>query len=102
MSILAKYRDITTDVAPVPALQQAQVKTAAPAPRRPMFIGTYGYSQTPKPASKPAFFSLGRLAQLTKRFALHPIYQTITRSNAGLGDVPGADGKELKVRGYQI
>jgi hypothetical protein len=101
MSVLAKYRDIKTDIAPAPEFTAAQTKPAPIAQRRPMFIGSYGYSPAPR-ASTPAFFSLGRLAQLTKRFALHPIYQTITRSNEGLGDVQGAEGKDLRVRGYQI
>ena len=98
-----RYRGITTEIAPAPALKAAQAMPAAKATQnRPMFTGSYGYSQTPKPAGTPAFFSLGRLAQLTKRFASHPIYQTISRTNAGLGDVEGAGGKELRIRGYQI
>ena len=103
MSVLLRYRGITTEIAPAPAMKAAQAMPAAKsAQSRPMFTGSYGYSQTPKPASTPAFFSVGRLAQLTKRFASHPIYQTISRTNAGLGDVEGAGGKELRIRGYQI
>lgn len=98
-----RYRGITTEIAPAPVFKAAQAKPAAqqPAQQRPMFSGSYGYGPAPRPVT-PAYFSLGRLAQLTRRFAQHPIYQTISRSNAGLGDVEGAGGRELRIRGYQI
>ncbi|MDB5490444.1 MAG: hypothetical protein JWO78_293 [Micavibrio sp.] len=102
MSVLVRYRGITTEIVPAQALSVAQAKPAPVAQKRPMYTASYGYGPTPRPATTPAFFSLGRLAQLTRRFASHPIYQTISRSNAGLGDSPGAGNKSLRVRGYQI